>query len=195
MTLGQVEYNSLGIESNTYENVTGDNTWKKCKIEKILDNPIKLNSKFEISSQIFENNSSENYAGRITISLYEKNENAYNLVSYICIGDCWSNIIGNFSYAAINNSRFGIDEDWRYAWSNTNPGGRYSLLGDGNKFYLYRENVLIDSIDGSLSKEYTVDKIDVSFETRIGNEYVNLPTIVEDLYVGKPLFYKSIIGE
>lgn len=72
-----------------------------------------------------------------------------------------------------------------------NGSGRYAVVGDGQKAHLYFGKQLINSIDYTENISY--DKIVISFGQYIG--YSVNPIYVESLYIGEPLYYKSLIEQ
>ena len=186
-TLGQVEFNTLGVIPTNYD-IVNERYGLKVAIEKELDKTIVLNDKFEISSEISFDNRATEHVGGIRVFLYQKVENNYNEVAMININDAWSGS-NNIAYDSSISSNYVVNN---LQWSTLNGSGRYGLVCDKQKAYFYRDNILLGNIN--YTSGISVDKIKIEF-SGYSNTYVAPPFILKDLYVGKPLFYKSIIGE
>ena len=197
---GEAEFSSLGVIPKTYE-VTDDKSRENAQyreyvvLEKELDTPISLTNKFELSSSFFVNNSNNKYGGHICFILYQKNGNGYNEVGRMVYADDWENYPKNWTLGKINDTSINTPDSYNTAWESSNPGGRYALIGDGSKIYLYRGNILLNSTNCSLEGITQIDKLEIQFIKQKSTNFLPMPMIVEDVYIGKPLFYKSIVGE
>ena len=186
-TLGQVEFNSLGVIPTNYDTVN-ESFSLKVAIEKELDKTMVLNDKFEISSEISFDNRTTSHMGGIKIFLYQKVENDYNEVAKIKFNDGWSgsNKMAYESSISSNNIVSNLQ------WETVNGSGRYGIVCDSEKAYFYRDNTSLGNIN--YTSGISVDKIKIEFYG-YSSSYIAPPMILKDLYIGKPLFYKSIIGE
>lgn len=186
-TLGTISFNSLGVIPTSYDTVNEMYTLK-ASLEKEIDNTIELNNKFEISSEISFDNRTTSHMGGIKVFLYRKVENNYNEVAMIDINDAWSgsNQIAYFSSISSNYVVSNLQ------WSTLNGSARYGIVCDSEKAYFYRDNTSLGNIN--YTSGISVDKIKIEFYG-YSSSYIAPPMILKDLYIGKPLFYKSIIGE
>ena len=121
--------------------------------------------------------------GGVKINLWENEK----IKCEILINDAWEreNSVGIYSMIddiSIYNTKLG-----RY-----NASGRYAIVGDGNKIYLYWGTKLLNSIDYTENVSY--DKITIQFFKHDNNHEIS-PLYIESLYIGEPLYYKSIIQQ
>ena len=185
-TNGEVEYTTLGVKAKNYVNRTAI-------VENELDSPIVLNDPFEISTQVFINNTSNSYGGYFYIKLYQKENNEYTELAYLNINDAWAATTQISFYWGYKTFSQGIGTSYTNAWTTTNPSGRYAIVGKNNKIYLYRGEILLGSTTYDLSDITTVDKISIEFWKYNESAFAPMPTTVEDIYVGDPLYYRSIV--
>ena len=185
-TSGEVEYTSLGVTAKTYED-------RVSRIEKTLVKPITLGREFELSTQVFINNTSNKYGGYYYLHLFSKVNDEYVRVAQLEIVDAWAATPQIGFYYGFKDVANGYNASGSNAWNTTNPSGRYALIGKNNKIYLYRGSLMLTSANCDLSQDTTIDKVTIEFWKYNESAFNPLPVTVEDVYVGDPLYYKTII--
>lgn len=191
---GTIQNSSLGLIPSVYETVTGDEIVTggyslKCTIEKEIETTFNSSDNFEISTEISLDNRVTSYMGGILITLYNKQNNEYNKFSSICVNDAWGGDNAIQFDTKIKNVSISSGGS-----SNTmyNASGRYGIVGDGEKVYFYRDNILLGSQD--YTEGISVYKIKIEFfGYRSGEEAP--PMILKDLYIGQPKFYAFLIED
>ncbi len=158
---GELEFSSLGLKAKTYEVATEDDNIGDynsiCTAEKVLEKPIQLNGKFEISTRVHINNKNTANMGGIYIDLYEKENGEYKNVSRIGIWDAW--VAFNKMHYTCNIKN--IDVMKPIEWSTVNGSGIYGVIGDGKKAYFYFGDECLSSVD--FSNTANIDKVVIKF--------------------------------
>lgn len=179
--LGETATKSYGLSPETFQ-ISGDSVWKyEIQSEKIERRD--LNSKFEISFQLYFNNENTYDMGGIRIIFFENEDKKV----YINISDGqeqynWLGIL-----CSVKGNTFINQESTKY-----NGSGRYTLVSDGDKIYFYWGTKLLGSIENNENISY--DKIKIEF-FKYDNSHNNPPIYIESLYVGEPFYSKSMLTE
>ena len=153
---GEVEFSSLGIKPKTWldgsfeDSLKGETWFRKCKIEKQLNQPIKLSGAFEFTVQMFVDNSYKDYEGIISINLLKKEIENYKRVAQITLDDGTINNSKLMYLVKINDIEV---TNTTLIWNTPNGSGRYSIVGDGEKVNFYFGDHFFD--DKTSSIDYT----------------------------------------
>lgn len=184
--MGTTLWNSLGTKFGTFS-TSVESGWHKAKCEKTLAQRISLNSKFEISSQIYFNNETAWNMGAVEIILYELVNGTYNQNARICIYDGHEAYIQTSIYADLAGKTVS-----NVITSNlTNLSGRYAIINNGTALSCYRGEKLISQIQDTAN--INIDKIEISYY-KYDNSHNTPEMYIESLYMGEPFYYKQITG-
>lgn len=157
---GEVEFSSLGIKPKTwlegsFEDYLGGANWpRKCKIEKQLNQPIKLSGKFEFTVQMLVDNSYKDYEGIIAINLLKKENENYKKTAQIVLEDWTTTKFESRYFVKINDIEIiNSTVNAGTIWNTPNVSGRYSIVGDGEKVNFYFGDHAYDDKNSSI--DYT----------------------------------------
>ena len=172
-TNGEITTETNGLTYKTFPTTSKDGTWYYLESEKEISNT--LDSKFEISSQIYFDNPTTYDMGGVLIELIENDVTK----ATIGINDAWerSNMIT--LYATVDGNNIYANNI-----STTNADGKYSIIGDGSKVYFYNGETLLGSID--YTEKISYDKIKITYQKYRDNNHGVPKVYVRDLYIGEP---------
>ena len=189
---GEAEFTSLGLKAKSYDSIVPSDNISAyssiCTVERILENPIQLDGKFEISTRVLINNKNTANMGGMRIILYEKVDEEYKDSVNLYMEDSWG-LENAISYGCNKNNINLINGG---KWYTVNGSGTYGLIRDREKTHFYFGDELWGSTD--FTDTIKIDKIEIQFFGGYSNATIT-PVILQNLYIGKPKYYKSIIGE
>lgn len=176
---GEANFKSYGMEAKTVSDIV-DGGWNIISYEKSIN--VNYDSEFEVSVLLFGENNTNSHMGICDVILYKDDAKVLSFD----IGDYWD---AERKYSI--NAKVGENQLINnYQFSNSNLNNRYSIVSDGTKAYFYLGNTCIGNIN--YSDGISFDKVEVRF--RKYENYTLLPIQLQELYVGEPLYCKSLIN-